>query len=149
MVDTDKLHQVALFFLHGAPNHQLGVSKLWKLLYYVDLMHLEQFGHTVTHAAYRKTKHGPLPDGGMDLLEPVVRDGRAERKRVRRFQHEQVLFRGQAPPELHDFGFSERAILAETTLHWMRATTAQLESAIRHSGPWGAIKYGEALNLDA
>lgn len=148
MIDRAKLHQVMLFFLQSAPKHRIGVTKLWKLLCYVDLMHLEQFGHTVTHAVYTKTRHGPFPEGGMEVVDAAAREGDVNVLRVRRFRHQQVICEGVAQPNLQQFEFSERAILAEATLQWMRATTAQLEAAIRHSGPWKAVKYGEELALE-
>ena len=148
MIEMAKLRQVMLFFLQSAPKHQMGITKLWKLLYYVDLMHLEQFGHTVTHGGYTKTRHGPLPEAGMKAVDQAVHQREMTVRRVRRFQHEQIVCERVAQPNLQHFEFSERAILAETTLHWMRATTAQLEAAIRHSDPWKTTKYEELIRLE-
>jgi uncharacterized phage-associated protein len=148
MMDMDKLHQIVLYFLHVAPRHKLGATKLWKLLYYVDLLHWTQFGHTVTELVYRKTRHGPLP-GGAELLEAAVEQGCLTVAQVKRFNHQQTTYTGQTPPDMTNFRFSERAILAEVALHFAGATAGQLESAIRHSAPWKANRHGDVLGMTA
>ena len=143
-----KAAAVILFLLQKAPDHRLGVSKLWKLLYYVDLLHREHFGIPVTSLEFVKDRHGPVPVGGAGLLEDMSEDGALSFVRVRRFSnYETTVCAGEAR-ETRDVEFSERAVLEEITLDWMRATSGQLESAIRQSTPWKAGVRGNHIPFD-
>jgi len=139
--------QVVLFLLQRAPGEQLGITKLWKLVYYVDLMHLEQFERTVTDVRFIKGRHGPIPERGLAMLEELAGKQAIEITRIPRFRHAQHLCRALATPDLRELDFSERAILEEIALDWMRATTRQIELAVRESTPWKTAKYGDAIVL--
>jgi len=140
-----KFEDVVLFLLSRALGQRLGVTKLWKLVYYVDVMHVEQFGRAVTGVRFIKDRHGPVPAEGLALVERLGERRAASLEKARRFRHYQHLCRAMVPPDLRDFEFSERAVLEEVALEWMQATTKQLELAIRESQPWKAARYGDQL----
>ena len=143
--ERDTFRQVVLFLVDRAPDKRLGVTKLWKLVYYVDVMHVEQFGRPVTGIRFTKERHGPVPETGSVLLDRLAGEKVLALEKVRRFEHYQLLCRALVLPTLHGFDFSERAILEEVALDWMQATTTQLEAAIRESRAWKAVSYGEGL----
>ena len=148
MNETHKAAQIALSLLQRAPGGELGVTKLWGLLFYADLAHTEQFGRPMSGLVYRKGRHGPIPEQGAEVLERLARQGSVSLRSIRRFHHRQVLCRGMKLPDMREFDFSERAILEEVALEWMRATAYQLESAIRQSEPWRRTRYGSRIPLE-
>jgi len=145
--DHNRVAQVVCFLLHRAGGGALGASKLWKLAYYVDLLHVEQFGAPVTGLSYRKKRHGPVPEGEDAILDELVARGALAVEEIRRFRHSESICRLAGAPDLRDFAFSERAILEEVALDWLRATGGQLEAAIRESAPWKAVGYGAILPI--
>jgi len=148
MSDDEKVDEVVLFLLQRAAGGRLSATKLWKLLYYVDLMHEQQFGRPVTGLAYRKDRHGPCPDGGTAVLQAMADKGAISLLRVPRFGRRcEVVCQAARQPNLRRFDFSERAILAEVALDWMGATGAQLEAAIHEGEPWKRSRRAGAIGL--
>lgn len=140
-----KLDQVILFLVSRAPAGRLSITKLWKLLYYVELTHVQQFGRAVSGIRLLKGRYGPIPADGMALIEELTRANVLAAQRISRFRGWEWVCRALAPPNLTGFEFSERAILEEVALDWMRATTRQLAAAIHESMPWKSVPYGEEL----
>ena len=65
----EKYKQVIPFLLNSdANNVRLGKVKLFKLLYYVDFDHFQEFKSSVTGDWYRKLPYGPVPVNAQDLL---------------------------------------------------------------------------------
>lgn len=51
----------------------LGLTKLWKLIYFVDSKALREFGEAVTSSEFIKYQHGPVPSRGEKSLKQLVR----------------------------------------------------------------------------
>ena len=59
-VDLRKLMQLIIFFVHHETVKPRGRTKLFKLLYFTDVTHLQTVGELLTGAEYRKYPYGPL-----------------------------------------------------------------------------------------
>lgn len=53
----------------------LGPTKLWKLIYFVDCTALRELGETVTGSEFIKYEHGPVPSRGDKHLRQMTRRG--------------------------------------------------------------------------
>lgn len=53
----------------------LGLTKLWKLIYFVDSKAAREFGESVTGSDFIKYEHGPVPSRGEKHLRQLVRRG--------------------------------------------------------------------------
>lgn len=51
----------------------LGTTKLWKLIYFVDASALREIGATITGSEFIKYEHGPVPSRGEKRLRHLVR----------------------------------------------------------------------------
>lgn len=51
----------------------LGLTKLWKLIYFVDSRALREFGEAVTASEFIKYEHGPVPSRGEKNLKQLVK----------------------------------------------------------------------------
>jgi hypothetical protein len=62
--NTHKLD--ALILYQGKSPHvgDLGVTKLWKLIYFIDVSFLRETGMSLTGSDYIKYDHGPVPSCG-------------------------------------------------------------------------------------
>ncbi|HLD27026.1 MAG TPA: Panacea domain-containing protein [Patescibacteria group bacterium] len=56
-----KLKAILLYFCNYTDTKFLGKTKLMKLFYFLDFMHLKQYGSPVTFDTYVKMEHGPIP----------------------------------------------------------------------------------------
>ena len=72
-VHLGKLRQLILFFVHQEPVQPLGRTKLYKLLYFSDMLHLRATGESITGAEYRKYPYGPVPTEGIGALQDLIR----------------------------------------------------------------------------
>lgn len=53
----------------------LGLTKLWKLIYFVDARALRELGEPVTGSDFIKYEHGPVPSRGEKHLRRMTRSG--------------------------------------------------------------------------
>lgn len=51
----------------------LGLTKLWKLIYFVDSRAVREFGEAVTGSEFIKYQHGPVPSRGEKHLKQLVK----------------------------------------------------------------------------
>lgn len=73
--DLAKLKNLILHI--GANPHvrDLGETKLWKLIYFIDVAALRELGRTLTGSDFIRYEHGPVPSRGEKSLKQLNRDG--------------------------------------------------------------------------
>ena len=76
--DLAKLKNLILHI--GANPHvqNLGETKLWKLIYFIDATALRETGRTITGSEFIRYEHGPVPSRGEKSLKQLSRDGSIE-----------------------------------------------------------------------
>ena len=74
-VELAKLKNLILHI--GANPHvlNLGETKLWKLIYFIDATALRELGQTITGSDFIRYDHGPVPSRGEKSLKQLSRDG--------------------------------------------------------------------------
>ncbi|SRR5260221_1035450 len=73
MLNEAKYRNAILYFAHHV--RQLGRTKLWKLLYYLDFDHFERYGTSVTGEEYWKWDNGPVPSSGLAMVHRMEANG--------------------------------------------------------------------------
>ena len=53
----------------------LGATKLWKLIFFIDAKSVRDLGAPLTGSEFIKYEHGPVPSRGEKQLRQLVRDG--------------------------------------------------------------------------
>jgi len=73
--DLAKLKNLILHI--GANPHvqDLGTTKLWKLIYFIDVAALREMGRSITGSDFIKYDHGPVPSRGEKSLKQLSRNG--------------------------------------------------------------------------
>lgn len=69
-----KLKALIRYFGTYTDGRFLGITKLMKLVYFVDFTHVKKFGAPVTYDSYVNLEHGPIPSTIMNLVESVASD---------------------------------------------------------------------------
>lgn len=64
-----KLKAILLYFANYTDITFLGKVKLMKLFYFLDFIHLKQYGAPVTFDKYIKLEHGPIPSYIKNLVD--------------------------------------------------------------------------------
>lgn len=71
-VNLGKLKHMILYIAGHPDVTTLGVTKLYKLIYFADVAHLRATGHTITGSDYLKYPHGPVPSRAKMALKDLT-----------------------------------------------------------------------------
>ena len=75
MVHGQKLSEL-IVYLGGHPRvSNLGLTKLWKLIFFIDAKSVRDLGVPLTGSEFIKYEHGPVPSRGEKHLRQLVRKG--------------------------------------------------------------------------
>lgn len=75
-VNEEKYRNAILYFARHV--RQVGRTKLWKLMYYLDFDHFERYGTSVTGEQYQKWTNGPVPVVGLETVRRMEAMGDIE-----------------------------------------------------------------------
>jgi uncharacterized phage-associated protein len=70
-----KLEELIVYLGNKPGVTNLGPTKLWKLIYFVDSRALRELGESVTGSEFIKYEHGPVPSRGDKHLGQMTRRG--------------------------------------------------------------------------
>lgn len=73
-ISLPKLKAIILYFCHNTDRKFLGKTKLMKLFYFLDFIHLKNYGAPVTYDKYVHLEHGPIPSVIKNLVDSVAND---------------------------------------------------------------------------
>lgn len=77
-LNRDKLNAVILEIASHESVESLGLTKLYKLVYFADAHHLRETGATITGSEYIKYDHGPVPSRGEKAVKQLRRAEKIE-----------------------------------------------------------------------
>src|SRR5262245_37324545 len=117
-MNAEKMKHVILFFLERINNTSLGITKLMKLLYYIDFDHYEKYGSSVTGAVYRKLPHGPVPDKVDELIKQMIEAKVVQKVQTKVGAYKQIHFLSQVDCDLSHFIGTELEILEDVATRW-------------------------------
>jgi uncharacterized phage-associated protein len=140
-VNREKLLAAVQFFATNTINCRL--TKMMKLLYFLDFMHYEQTGLPVTGLAYYAWQRGPVP---RDFYSEVRNDPQPDlRSKVTLHnetvgEHDAVRFSAVGQPDLSIFTRREIQILEQLARQYMRARAQDMVEAshLEHL-PWHQV----------
>ncbi len=74
MLHARKLEELLVFVSRHPAVTDVGLTKLWKLLFFIDQESLRVLGQTITGSDYIKYQHGPVPSRGEKHLKKLCRE---------------------------------------------------------------------------
>ncbi len=138
-----KLKLLIRFFAYQDAIQPLGITKLYKLLYFADVAHLRVTGQTITGGEYLKYPYGPIPLQGERALQDLcnhhlvheehvlLADGRLLRKLTAPQMPNMALL---TDPERETLDFVLKQYGEETALtlsNWSHQEAAWIQAADR------------------
>ncbi len=78
MVSDRKLAELIVYLGQHPGVSNLGLTKLWKLIFFIDARALRDLGEPVTGSEFIKYEHGPVPSRGEKFLKRLVKSGEVE-----------------------------------------------------------------------
>ncbi len=71
-ISKSKLKAMLRYFCSNTEPHLLGKTKLMKLFYFADFLHIKRYGHPITYDTYYHLEHGPIPTTVLNLINEVA-----------------------------------------------------------------------------
>jgi len=75
MVHGRKLAELIVYLGQHPSVNNLGLTKLWKLIFFIDAKAVRDLGEQLTGSEFIKYEHGPVPSRGEKQLRLLVRAG--------------------------------------------------------------------------
>ena len=138
MVNVEKLQSLMLLIAGHPDVKGLGLTKLWKLIYFCDVRALREEGESITGSEFIKYKHGPVPSRGEKNLKLLRRQGRIETEQKSVGGYVQTSVTPLASPDLSLFTKRERAIVTDVCRE-LGGLSAKRLSEISHEEPAWAL----------
>lgn len=149
MATNDKLAAAAHFLISRVPPHQLGATKLNKMLWFADCEHFRRHGRSLTgEETYIRKQNGPCPvgiEGALirlkgrrvitETLQPVMNYARRE-------------FVSLEEPALDTFTAEEVDILLQVAFR-IANMTAQDASDLSHDDLWEGTDHNTSMSVEA
>lgn len=120
----------------------LGPTKLWKLIYFIDARAMREWGEPITESEFIKYEHGPVPSRGEKYLKQLIKRG--EVKTTPRDVGGKVLNEVNAvrPADMGVFAKQELAVI-DVVCKELGGKTAKVLSDLSHQEP--AWHYAEIM----
>lgn len=146
MLHTEKLRHLMLAIAVHPNVKQLGVTKLWKLIYFVDATALRSHGSTITGSEFVKYPFGPVPSRGEKTLKAMKREKllATEQRKIGSFS--QTFVTAMMSPDMKLFSAEELAVIDEVCRAFGSKTAKEL-SELSHAEPaWALAAELDKLN---
>jgi hypothetical protein len=128
---------------------KLGVTKLYKILWFSDTWHYRLHGRPITGADYVKREHGPAPRRGLPAIEELKREGRIVEPHRQGLQFERHDFVALIDADTSRFSAEELAIIDAVMGEVCENHTATSISDLSHDQVWDAAQMGEIIPMVA
>ena len=141
-----KLRELILHLcLRSEGDRWFGMTKLKRLLFFIDLAAMRRFSHTVTGQEYRKMPHGPVPMDVEQALASLEDSGAAITRERTAGGYTQKRTFALRDPAFEHFTTTEIA-LADEILDEFRVMTAGQISELSHQYPgWRRVEMYEKI----
>ena len=132
-LSTRKLDDLILYLGSSPHVENLGITKLWKLIYFIDVAFLRETGKSLTDSEYIKYDHGPVPSRGDKRLKHLGKEGRVRVKAedYGSYRQNHVLTVDEGSPA---FSTEELPLIDAVCLRYGRKTASYL-SELSHDEP--------------
>ena len=142
-MNIEKYINAILFFLENIQN--LGRTKLYKLLYFLDFDHYEKYGESVTGESYQNKDLGPVPVNAEDLIDRMKEDGLIDivSEPVIDFIRHKFIAKVHHDPKV--FSSTEIEMLREVAEKWAHHTANEIVSATHGEATWIATEREERI----
>ncbi|OHA00574.1 MAG: hypothetical protein A3C11_02860 [Candidatus Sungbacteria bacterium RIFCSPHIGHO2_02_FULL_49_12] len=147
-IPLPKLKAILLYFEENTDARFLGKTKLMKLLYFLDFMHLKKHGMPITHDSYVHLEYGPIPSAIMNLVDTTIQDPDNSilgdtisfEKRDGSDMYKMISLRKFSEEDAKLFSKNEMEILRRVCLRFGDLNTRDIVDASHKEAPWKETK---------
>jgi hypothetical protein len=146
---SDRLKKLVHHLVCTYAPHELGVTKLAKILWFADVEHYRATGETLTDTDdYRKDERGPFTTKIYLALDALKKEEKIFERPAQTPVGPRREFVWRRPTELSEFRADEIALLDRIAVKIVPMTAKQVSDAT-HDELWDAAKFGERIPVAA
>ncbi len=148
--NVEKFKQVLLYVLEktaGKPN--VGMTVLYKLLYFIDFDYYEKYERQLMGLTYFKNHHGPTPREFVKVVDDMKKSGDLEEVSSRYFTFDQRKFLPHRKADLGILSATELQMIDSVLDRYADRSAAELSNLSHEDTPWQvAVEEGQNLEYD-
>lgn len=145
----EKFKQVFLYVLEktaGKPN--VGMTVLYKLLYFIDFDYYEKYEEQLMGLTYIKNHHGPTPREFVSVVDDMKKNGELEEVKSAYFTYEQRKFLPHCHADLSGLSAQETAMIDNVLARYADRSAMELSTLSHEDTPWVAAAEGKDIEYD-
>jgi len=145
-----KFKEVLLYILEkvgGKPN--VGMTVLYKLLYFIDFDYYEKFEEQLIGATYIKNHFGPTPVEFKKIVETMEEKGELETVKSKYFQHNQTKYLPRRESDISVLNAREIKHIDEVLSRLSDKSATELSDYSHKDVPWITALDGRPLSYES
>ena len=145
----EKFKQVFLYVLEktaGKPN--VGMTVLYKLLYFIDFDYYEKYEEQLMGLTYIKNHHGPTPREFVSVVNEMKKSGELEEVKSAYFTFEQRKFLPHRHADLSGLSAQEMTMIDSVLARYGEKSTTELSILSHEDTPWIVAEDGKNIEYD-
>ena len=145
-----KFKEVLLYVLEkvgSKPN--VGMTVLYKLLYFIDFDYYEKFEEQLIGATYIKNHFGPTPVEFKKIVENMEEKGELETVKSKYFQHEQTKYLPRRQSKISVLNAQEIKHIDEVLSRLSDKTASEISAYSHMDIPWIGTKENQIIKYES
>lgn len=145
-----KFKEVLLYVLEkvgSKPN--VGMTVLYKLLYFIDFDFYEKFEEQLIGATYIRNHFGPTPVEFTKIVQAMEKKGELETVKSKYFQHDQTKYLPRREPDLSVLNAREIKHIDEVLARLCNKNAKELSDYSHEDIPWLITKENRPIQYEA
>lgn len=145
-----KFKEVFLYVLEKVGSKSnVGMTVLYKLLYFIDFDYYEKFEEQLIGATYIKNHFGPTPVEFKEIVKSMELKGELETVKSKYFLHEQTKYLPRREADISVLNAQEIKHIDEVILRLSDKSAAELSNYSHEDVPWITAEYGQILSYES
>jgi transcriptional regulator with XRE-family HTH domain len=147
---VEKFKESLLYILGkvgGKPN--VGMTVLYKLLYFIDFDYYEKYEEQLIGALYIKNHYGPTPVAFAKIVTQMEKEGTIEQVKSKYFEHEQTKYLPHKKADVSNFSAREIKHIDEVLERLSDKTATELSNLSHKDIPWIVAEEGSPINYES
>lgn len=148
--NLQKFKEVLLYILNkvgSKPN--IGMTVLYKLLYFIDFDYYEKYEEQLIGATYKKNRYGPTPMEFQEIVKKMIRDKEITQHQDEYFKYPQSKYLPLKKPDLSKLKANELEVI-DIVLRTLSDMNASEISEYSHNDvPWLTTENNEIIEYES
>ncbi len=145
-----KFKEVLLYVLEKVGSKSnVGMTVLYKLLYFIDFDYYEKFEEQLVGATYIKNHFGPTPVEFKKIVESMESKGELETVKSKYFLHEQTKYLPRREPDISVLNAREIKHIDEVLARLSDKSATELSEYSHKDIPWLTAEDGRPLSYES